>query len=105
MSLMYMDTVSASRGRRVSERLLLASKFIFRFDSSSHESQAKIGYKWSLRQSQFKATVDSNGVVAASLEEMISPVLKLVLNGIFPVLGLDMLFPLNPDLNSIVFKK
>ena len=69
----------ANYARRVNDRLTLASEL--RFDANSRESQFKVGYKWSLRQAQFKGTISSDGVVAATLEELISPALKLSLSG------------------------
>eukprot|EP00474_Spongospora_subterranea_P009401 CRZ09859.1 hypothetical protein [Spongospora subterranea] len=79
VSLLDQGTVHVSYAHRVSPRLTLASEF--KFDPNTRESNAKVGWKWSLRQSQLRATIDTNGVVCASMDEAITPIIRLSLNG------------------------
>lgn len=41
----------------------------------------QVGYKWNLRQSQFRGAIDSNGIVSAALDEAITPVMRFSVNG------------------------
>lgn len=79
VSLLDQGTFNLSYTRRVSPRLTLASDF--KFDPNNRESTAKVGYKWSLRQAQFRGAIDSNGVVSGALDETISPMMRFSVNG------------------------
>lgn len=50
-------------------------------NTSSRDAVASIGYDYTFRTSRLRGTVDSNGKVAAFLEEMLGPGVKLLLSG------------------------
>ncbi|XP_010500600.1 PREDICTED: probable mitochondrial import receptor subunit TOM40-2 [Camelina sativa] len=64
--------------QKVTEKLSLATDFIYNYISK--DVTASVGYDCMFRQSRLRGKIDSNGVVAAYLEEQLSPGLRLLLS-------------------------
>ncbi|EME30444.1 mitochondrial protein translocase, MPT family isoform 1 [Galdieria sulphuraria] len=69
----------ASYCHRVNPRVTLATEFFW--DLRSRDSLVTIGYKFDLRQATVTGQIDTNGRVAALLEEKINPGLSFLLSG------------------------
>eukprot|EP00871_Galdieria_phlegrea_P001444 jgi/Galph1/22/GphlegSOOS_G4884.1 len=69
----------ASYCHRVNPRVTLATEFFW--DLRSRDSLVTAGYKFDLRQASIIGQIDSNGRVAALLEEKINPGLSFLLSG------------------------
>jgi mitochondrial import receptor subunit TOM40 len=65
--------------QKVSEKAAVAADFLVNTNMS--EAVASVGYDYTLKQCRLRGSVDSNGKVAAFLEEQLGPGIKLLLSG------------------------
>lgn len=70
--------LSATYLRRVSDKVSLACDFMW--NSNSREAAASFGYDYTLRQCRLRGRVDSDGRVAAFLEERLNPGVSFILS-------------------------
>jgi mitochondrial import receptor subunit TOM40 len=65
--------------QRVSDKAAVAADFLY--NTNLRESVASVGYDYTFRQCRLRGSIDSNGKVAAFLEEQLGPGIKLLLSG------------------------
>jgi mitochondrial import receptor subunit TOM40 len=72
--------VSLTYHQRINEKGSVAADFLYNWQQPS-EAVASVGYDYQFRQCRLRGSVDSNGKVAALLEEALAPGVRLVLSG------------------------
>jgi mitochondrial import receptor subunit TOM40 len=70
--------VSLTYLQKVSEKVSLVTDFLF--NSNSREASASFGYDYQLRQSRLRGRLDTEGKVAAFLEEKLNPGVTFVIS-------------------------
>lgn len=70
--------VSLTYLQKVSEKVALMTDFLY--NSNSREATASFGYDYQLRQSRLRGRLDTDGKVAAFLEEKLNPGVTFVLS-------------------------
>lgn len=71
--------VSMTYHQRVSDKAAVAADFLV--NTNMNEATASVGYDYTFRQCRLRGCLDSNGKVAAFLEEQLGPSIKLLLSG------------------------
>ena len=71
--------VACAYFHRVSDKAQVATDFLWNLNSN--EATASLGYDYHFRACRLRGNVDSNGKVAACLEERMAPSVTLVLSG------------------------
>lgn len=72
--------LSLTYHHRVNDKAALAADFLYNVGAPS-EACASVGYDYTFRQCRLRGSVDSNGKVAALLEEALAPGVRLLLSG------------------------
>lgn len=70
--------ISMTYVRRISEKVSLASDFLYNY--STREAMSSLGYDYLLRQCRLRGRIDSNGCVAAYLEERMNLGVNFILS-------------------------
>ena len=65
---------------RVNDKASLAADFLFNVGAPG-EACASVGYDYTFRQCRLRGSIDSSGKVAALLEELLAPGVRLILSG------------------------
>ena len=79
MQLATTGVISMTYHQKINEKATVAADLLI--NSSMREAVASVGYDYTFRTSRLRGCIDSNGKVAAFLEEMLGPGIKLLLSG------------------------